>query len=1513
MAILRCYYEVRVTNGGTKVFTIVNDISGFSKVVVDGTEANLGVWDKTITYTCQDDRIHSFWAEYTLKDEAVIGEFAFKGISILKKIELPDTVTTIERSAFNTTGLAGYDLTIPDTVETIGDYAFYGGVGYNLTLGSGVKTIGDYAFCSSTLVHIISNAVTPPEITKTSFKNVTKSGLLEYPEGSDYSSWLRTDEFYLGYYGWNREIPEDMPVPEVPDVPEIEDDGDYKPVASEHLLCVYNVVYIDSVVTLCDYATFWDKMIIDGVEVEPTKEYVFTKKGYHYVEFVRDADYYIIPIGMFKNAYRLISVTAPDGITKIDSSSFYGCYDLIDVDFNSDLQVIGDNAFYGCTNLKSIPVAKTIGKYAFGNCTELPNSLTIPDGVETIGERAFDGCAITTLTLPDSVQIIDKAFCGCTELTAVKMGSGITSMYGTFEGCDSLYEIEITAPTAPAVNGNTFLDVRYGGTLYHPEGSDYSSWFKDYPTKDLGYYIWNALTIEEKTPTASPVVDKTEVDIGKGGGRVVYNVTIPKDVVDWTAKIYSPTNKWVTVLLKELVEIDVEVDRYKLSVIVDDNTGTFRAGNIIFKFYKTDGTTVNINTYIRQASYWDYELPYVLGTFTTTEDNAKADILPYSNDGIYVYDVLLDGVSIIRDIELGKPQSSSASQGWYYYVPTAGEHTLKYIFKKGTTELLKGVFPYSMDTIVISDYFQTIGDYAFYPYNGGAGIKNLSLGNGIRVIGSAAFAKNKFKSVIIPDSVTTVNGSAFGSCEAMETVVIGSGCKEMKSSIFSNCSSLTSIITYANEAPVTYKGTGNETWTFRDVPYNGVLYYPEGSDYSSWLTGEPYDLRYYNWNAAEIKSDKPENPTEPEVVLWLELDEINAPMGGYTVNLDSVLSGIDEVKLIAPEWVIVANKGNYFEIEVLPNESGIDRVGEVIVVGNPNNDSSRVQQNIIINQTNNSEEMATSIAVYKMRLDYPSTGGAGYVQVDYINPKEINEPTCSQEWVSITRTQSGTTSNGNDTVIQHQYRITMAETNMARSINVVFSCTDMNDRLVTQNKLFLYQEAPVDEPVVDEDAKVDTFTTRGTIKADGTPEVASLVTIRCGYNSVVISTPYSEQDWIHLGNGTMVDSVFYGYDTVMEYPITFDANAGAARTGVVVFRGYDNAGQEITSTAVFTQLAPEVEPEKPDVPESTETLTYSPIWKDVGYRFNSDTTYEIYTPKSYKSGNGVVWIDELVFRARAYVSPDTQYVDANINKVCQNYMEEAMNIFDGAVGYNHSYKEFKLKNENGDLLHTYRFVNDWSYNELHLGLKTNPICPYIAQGQKLFFSVFATDRKEIKWGMRYSDGTEDYDNTEYVSNEFFTNMVADTKDNNVKTFYFGDKTYTALPKCRCKYVLYYLNPYGGFDWFPVTGKVTRRDKIEAYTVTQNFSNTTANFGKKRYLSTINTTYQINTQWLSQEQSDRMWELIESNVVWLHSLEDDKIMPVIITDTEVEHKMKTRKQKLLSYQFNAELSQVRERL
>ena len=79
------------------------------------------------------------------------------------------------------------------------------------------------------------------------------------------------------------------------------------------------------------------------------------------------------------------------------------------------------------------------------------------------------------------------------------------------------------------------------------------------------------------------------------------------------------------------------------------------------------------------------------------------------------------------------------------------------------------------------------------------------------------------------------------------------------------------------------------------------------------------------------------------------------------------------------------------------------------------------------------------------------------------------------------------------------------------------------------------------------------------------------------------------------------------------------------------------------------------------------------------------------------------------------------------------------------------------------------------------------------------------------------------------------------------------------------------------------------------------------------MSEINRKYNVITGWLKQDESDRMWYLLESNTVYLHNLNENKIIPVIIKDTSVEHKQKNRSQKIIQYTFTLEESQTRERI
>ncbi len=102
-------------------------------------------------------------------------------------------------------------------------------------------------------------------------------------------------------------------------------------------------------------------------------------------------------------------------------------------------------AFYNCDSLTSITIPEgvtSIGEFAFFGCSSL-TSVTIPDSVTSIGEYAFYDCdSLTSITIPDSVTSIgDSAFSGCLSLTSITVGENNT-VYSSQDGI--LYDKEKT-------------------------------------------------------------------------------------------------------------------------------------------------------------------------------------------------------------------------------------------------------------------------------------------------------------------------------------------------------------------------------------------------------------------------------------------------------------------------------------------------------------------------------------------------------------------------------------------------------------------------------------------------------------------------------------------------------------------------------------------------------------------------------------------------------------------------------------------------------------------------------------------------------------------------------------------------------------------------------------------------------------------------------------------------------------------------------------------------------------
>lgn len=149
----------------------------------------------------------------------------------------------------------------------------------------------------------------------------------------------------------------------------------------------------------------------------------------------------VLPNAIFKDCWNLQSISLPDTIQFIGDSAFHNCGELKYIDYPKGLTKIGAFAFYqtGLTRILIPDTVICIENSAFASCrnaTELhlplhlktienhsfsgvgPESapvinLTIPDGVQTIGEYAFAGSSIRLLYIPSSVATVsESAFTG---------------------------------------------------------------------------------------------------------------------------------------------------------------------------------------------------------------------------------------------------------------------------------------------------------------------------------------------------------------------------------------------------------------------------------------------------------------------------------------------------------------------------------------------------------------------------------------------------------------------------------------------------------------------------------------------------------------------------------------------------------------------------------------------------------------------------------------------------------------------------------------------------------------------------------------------------------------------------------------------------------------------------------------------------------------------------------------------------------------------------------------------
>ena len=134
-------------------------------------------------------------------------------------------------------------------------------------------------------------------------------------------------------------------------------------------------------------------------------------------------------------------------VTSIGNDAFF-LNTLTSITIPNSVTSIGDRAFCECSSLTSITIPNsvtTIGDVAFSGCKGLI-SVTIGNSVTSIGAWAFSECSsLTSITIPNSVTSIgDGAFDECLKLTSITIPNSVTSIGDrAFGECSSLTSITI--------------------------------------------------------------------------------------------------------------------------------------------------------------------------------------------------------------------------------------------------------------------------------------------------------------------------------------------------------------------------------------------------------------------------------------------------------------------------------------------------------------------------------------------------------------------------------------------------------------------------------------------------------------------------------------------------------------------------------------------------------------------------------------------------------------------------------------------------------------------------------------------------------------------------------------------------------------------------------------------------------------------------------------------------------------------------------------------------------------
>ena len=837
-----------------------------------------------------------------------IGYDAFNGCVGLTKINLPLKLTSIGYSAFyGCTGLT--ELTLPKNLSTIGYAAFKGCTGLtNVTLQRGIKTISSNTFSGCTSLSSVTIPASVNTIYGEAFAGCTSLNNVVIPNSVVSMDWR---VFYGCSSLTNVTISENvskllgtfanctaLTTVTVPaGVTQIE--GAFKGCTNLTSVtlppCLKSIgteafdgctslssIYIPNSVTTIQQRAFANTAL-RTLELPSTLTDVYYNAFYGCNQLTSVTSRRLSPPVLrepFSNeTYSLATLHIPAvSLDGYKSANWWKLFENVEGEeaYNNTYDFVSGGLTYLITGNNTVTVT---GAQDFnGTDLTIPSSVVqngVTYSVTAIASNAFANYNLTSLSLPNSLTTIgERAFYGCSGLTSLTIPVNVTFIGdAAFEGLPYLARLEWNARRCRST-GIPFSQI-YDVYLFQDYENSYSSYYESYKTNLVELTIGNEVQV---------------LPYGLAAHSQITSVYIPSSVVEICGYALYDCIHLTSLTIPENVTI---IDNTALSFCKGLTSLTWNArncgdyGGLFYEFHSEmtgysddtheiisdlieveigDQVEVLPDNFVRNTSVSDIVLPESLkriGNYAFYNCWNLSGHLIIGDQVTEIGTKAFGGCSSVSQLTVGRNVEyigdyafgSGVDATYNGYVPPMQVTTLRWnacrcktsgslnyynvtnLYIGGGVEILPDYFAQSARNLTSfgwSSSIKVIGKGAFSscPF-----FRELSLPSSVEVIGDEAFKYcSGLTSVTLPETLTTIGPGAFSYCSQLTGLYLPASVVDFGEGAFKVCDALASIV--VDSANPVYDSRENCNALFRTAD-NYILLTCKNTTIPSTLTDIP--------------------------------------------------------------------------------------------------------------------------------------------------------------------------------------------------------------------------------------------------------------------------------------------------------------------------------------------------------------------------------------------------------------------------------------------------------------------------------------------------------------------------------------------------------------------------------------------------------------------------------------------------------------------------------------------------